>query len=156
MERAAATFDAAQRPGGAQQSGDGEPQHCVLLRAGGHMSVLDMEQGDAPSRAVLWGPYKKCVSCFMEEGHSSPSRASCDTHGKENPSVGVASSQLPRSTAACPPVLRVGADTGDGRGMLLAVGHRAARAACSGLVRRRVALRQRPAAVAGLGRAAAV
>ena len=26
-------------------NGDLEPQHCVLLRAGGQMSVLDMAQG---------------------------------------------------------------------------------------------------------------
>lgn len=39
-------------------SGDLEPQHCVLLRAGGQMSVLDMAQG---LKSPLTHTEKLCV-----------------------------------------------------------------------------------------------
>jgi len=48
VERAAATFNSPARPaagGGGPGGTEGEPQHCVLLRAGGLMSILDMNQG---------------------------------------------------------------------------------------------------------------
>ena len=48
MERSAATFNSPLKPGAAGAPPDneeGEPLFCVLLRAGGLMSVLDMEQG---------------------------------------------------------------------------------------------------------------
>ncbi len=44
VERTAATFDSPYKRGKVQVE-DRDPQQCVLLRAGGHMSVLDMEQG---------------------------------------------------------------------------------------------------------------
>ena len=44
MERTAATFNSPYKRGKVQVE-DRDPQQCVLLRAGGHMSVLDMEQG---------------------------------------------------------------------------------------------------------------
>lgn len=44
VERTAATFNSPYKQGRPVLE-DREPQQCVLLRAGGHMSVLDMEQG---------------------------------------------------------------------------------------------------------------
>jgi hypothetical protein len=44
VERTAATFDSPYKQA-RHQPDEREPQQCVLLRAGGHMSVLDMEQG---------------------------------------------------------------------------------------------------------------
>ena len=44
VERTAATFNSPYKQGRVVLE-DREPQQCVLLRAGGHMSVLDMEQG---------------------------------------------------------------------------------------------------------------
>ena len=49
VERSAATFDSP--PSSQPPSKDQEPQQCVLLRAGGHMSVLDMDQGSHRSSA---------------------------------------------------------------------------------------------------------
>ncbi len=63
VERSAATFDSALQAADGGAGDEAEPAHCVLLRAGGHMSVLDMEQGE-PSRLsvnrktnvlVVWG-----------------------------------------------------------------------------------------------------
>ncbi len=61
MERTAATFNSPYKQGRVVLE-DREPQQCVLLRAGGHMSVLDMEQGcPTASAARTWSQYPSCA-----------------------------------------------------------------------------------------------
>ena len=76
VERAAATFDAAQRPGSARQNGDAEPQHCVLLRAGGHMSVLDMEQGNIPLPDIIPNTLRTSL-CFVSRDMLASTERQC-------------------------------------------------------------------------------
>lgn len=62
MERTAATFNSPYKQG-RQVMEDREPHQCVLLRAGGHMSVLDMEQGGAPTASRFdWVGECPCVA----------------------------------------------------------------------------------------------
>lgn len=58
VERTAATFDSPCKQG-KQLPDEREPQQCVLLRAGGHMSVLDMEQGQLS--AVTCNSCRTCI-----------------------------------------------------------------------------------------------
>ena len=39
----------------------GDPRQCVLLRAGGHLSVLDMDQGEIACRLLLTSISKDLV-----------------------------------------------------------------------------------------------
>ena len=48
----------------------GDPRQCVLLRAGGHLSVLDMDQGQNACRLLVTSAWeslllqrRKCSSC---------------------------------------------------------------------------------------------
>lgn len=69
MERSAATFNSPYKPsagGGTPPGEEGEPQHCVLLRAGGLMSILDMEQGALHTLSHPTAPYLT-LSCACAE-----------------------------------------------------------------------------------------
>ena len=48
-----------------QRSGAGDPRHCLLMRAGGVLSVLDMDQGMRPHVCMCMHSCASCSSAWQ-------------------------------------------------------------------------------------------